>query len=130
MPLLKYVAKNIFTVNAVGCQGKVLIPGLNRCTQAELDAMQKHPIFKSFVNEGKIVVLGEPKVQSDGKVSISEMINIINDTYDSKYLKNIIDTDGRPQIVAKAQDQLDKIKPKKGEKQDKNQEGVHEFTVK
>lgn len=113
MVLVNYTGKNIFTINAKGIEPVRLLPGINEIADSLMPAIKAHPFFASFVKSGNLIMITESKKDADGKKSIVDMLSYIPNIVDSKYLKKIIDEDGRDQVVRAAQDQLDIVKGKK-----------------
>lgn len=116
MALINYLGKNLFTINAVGCEPVRFVPGINEITEKELDCIQKHPGFQGKIDDGSIILLSDKKIGTDGKRSVAEMLECIPKILQSKLLKKIIDQDGRDQVIRAAQAQLDFLNMPKSEK--------------
>lgn len=119
MVLVNYTGLNVFTLNAVGAEPIRLLPGINEISAQQLAAAEKHPAFESFKDAGKIVVLNETR---DGERTVKEMIGIINKTFDTKLLKQILAKDKREAVQKAASAQLELISvSKKAETVEENE---------
>lgn len=131
MPLINYTELNLFTINASEPRPKLasgkedmeaicktysiqFLPGVNEVSDEAYAVMILHPVFESYVDAGKLVVLDEPK-SKDGLRTVKEMLSIISSMYDVKLLKKIISTDDRSEVKEAARSQLEIISMPKGE---------------
>ena len=109
MALLNYYGKNILGV--FRGEGEVirLFPSINEIDDDVLNYLKNRKDFKALIDSGKIQIMFQ-KSASDGKTPITEMLANINNIYDTKLLKKIIENDGRDTVLKAAQKQLDIIK--------------------
>jgi hypothetical protein len=120
MVLVTYHGKNLLTVHITSHNSVTFVPGINELTDQQLEDVKKHPLMQTRLESGKIVVMPEGKLGTDGKRSVKDMLAYIPQIFDSKLIRKIIDTDGREQVVRAAQDRLDVLKGKKEDVSDQH----------
>lgn len=108
------VKNNSKKIQYVGLKAKViqLMVGVNEVAEGDLVALLDHPLFKLRVESGEMQIIDQKKDEA-GKPLASSMIKAIPDMYDQKLLKEIIENDGREQVILAAEKQLEKIKRSK-----------------
>lgn len=120
MVLVTYHGKNLLTVHLTSHTSVTFVPGINELTDQELEGVKKHPLMQKRFESGKVVVMPEGKLGTDGKRSVKDMLSYIPQIYDSKLIRKIIDSDGREQVIKAAQDRLDVLKGKKEDVSDQH----------
>ena len=120
MVLVTYHGKNLLTVHLSSHRSVTFLPGINEITDQELEDVRKHPLMAKRFESGKVKVINDGKLGTDGKRSIKDMLEYLPQIFDSKLIRKIIDTDGREQVIKAAQDRLDVLKGKKEDVSDQH----------
>jgi len=109
MTMFSYSGMNVITIHQKVGDNIIILPGVNEIDTPIFDKLQSHPIIKQMLEDEKLIILGDSKVDSSGKKPINEMLGYIPKIYDGKLLRKIIKEDGREIIVNAAKNQLELI---------------------
>lgn len=88
--------------------GVTVIPGANTLTGAEAKAFTKHPIIKTLIKNGEIVV---PEGEADDVKTLAglkadEAIALVKDTHSVEFLEQFKEDETRTTVLAAVDEQL------------------------
>lgn len=110
MALVQYAGMNVLSCGTIRGDFIRILPGINELEANDLESILKLPSIKARVESGLLKIIDDGK--SSGKKSVDETLAMIPRIVDKKLLNKLIKTDGRPQVVEAAKNQLALIEMK------------------
>jgi hypothetical protein len=98
--------------------GVMLIPGVNTIEDADFEKFSKHPLMKSLIKSGEIVIpegAGDQKAQLLKDLGAEDAIELVKDTYSVEYLESLKEGETRKTVLAAVDEQIKTIVEGDGE---------------
>ncbi|WP_346235724.1 hypothetical protein MKY04_09285 [Lysinibacillus telephonicus] len=92
--------------------GVMVIPGVNTIEDADFEKFSKHPLIKTLINKGEIVVpegSSSEKAQTLKDLSAEDAIELVKDTFSVEYLEELKESETRKTVLTAIDAQIKSI---------------------
>lgn len=88
--------------------GVTVIPGANTLSAAEFKDFTKHPIIKTLINDGEVVIPEgqEGQVESLSSLNAENAIALVKDTHSVEFLEKLREGEDRKTVLSAIDEQL------------------------